>query len=209
MPAIMENTHTLPSGRVIYRRVYPVALRPFVPKQAREFKISLGRLGDPEVGTRHTAAMRQYDAIIAKARAQQSGVRSPLAPADAQYLADRFVVERLEADEEGRWDQEGRDLYVSVGKQLEALGIPNISPWKDKPHLRWSEKTRELVTENLRAHRMLKATGDLGGIVETWREEAIELALENGFELPTGDGKALAILCRAINDAAMLTPALR
>ncbi len=123
MPLAMKYTVVHAPGRVSFRRVYPVDLRPFIPAQPQELKVSLGRQGGVGLGTRHDAAMRQYDAIVAKARAKQSGHLNVLTPADVTYLADRFVVDRLQEDEEGRWDQEGRDLYIAVTEQLQAAGV--------------------------------------------------------------------------------------
>jgi hypothetical protein len=52
MAMIMKNVVVHPSGRVSYRRVYPANLRPFIPGEPREFKVSLGRDGDSDFGSK-------------------------------------------------------------------------------------------------------------------------------------------------------------
>lgn len=182
MSLVMENTRTLTSGRVIYRRVYPAKLRPFVPKQAREFKLSLGRK-DAGIGARCDAAKRKYEAIIAEAKARLSGALTALTPLQATSLGEWLRAEMLSDDEEARWDTTERGLYDSIASQLDGLGVAYKAGWSGRSKFRWSEKAAATVSGNLEVLKRYRATGDLDAIVETWRQEATELAATKGFEV--------------------------
>ena len=203
MLAKMSHTVTHASGRVSYRRVYPRALRPFIPDTPVELKISIGRPEDADYGARHDSARREYDAIVAKARAAQSGALTVMTHADAVRLAERFRTQRLIDDDAARWDQSERDVYAGVLGQLQALGLEFHSPWADRPDQRWGEKALADVHGHLKEYKALRGSGNLNGIIAAWHEEAVELAALAGFRLRDDDRQSLALLCRAINDAAI------
>lgn len=198
MSLIVQYTlHNKKSGRVTYRRVYPVELRPVT---GWEFKVALGLAGSAGLMTRWEVAGSQYEAAVVEARRQIAGQFDELDAPNIAYLAEAFRVELLDQDDLGRWDGEGRDLHASVAAQLGSLGV-NV--WKGHERQRWALKAREGLEMFLPHYRELRATGDTDAIVETWGDDAQELAKASGRLINPADSVGFNRLCRALNDAAI------
>ena len=201
MGMVVKNTLTYPTGRVIYRRTFPVELRPFVP--GREFKVPLGQRGEAGLLTRYEAAEAEYNAITGKARRQLAGHYDDLDGPTIAYLAEVFRVEALQDDEEARWSSDERDLYSQVRRDLEARGIPAVVGFKGREAGRWAEKTRQTLMEQLPRYRQLRAEGDLDGILAIWATDALDLLEAQSLMIRPDAVEPLRRLCRALNDAAV------
>jgi integrase len=151
---------------------------------------------------RYEAAASNYETTVAVAQRRLEGRYNTLDRPLIAYLAELYRVERLEEDEAGRWDQEERDLFKAVGADLKARGVAVYNQWEGREGDRWAAKRRDTVEWALAYERDLRARGDLEGIIEHWREEALELADARGYVVdPESDG--FCQLCRALNDASI------
>jgi integrase len=183
-----------------FRRRFPPELRELIGRW--EHKVPVGREGSPGFLARYEAAASDYETAVAAAQRRLEGRYDALDRPLIAYLAEAHRVESLEDDEAGRWDQDGRDLFKAVAADLEARGVAVRNPWKGREGERWAAKQRETVEWLLPRYRALRANGDLEGIIQYWREEALDLADANGYVVdPKGEG--FGQLCRALNDAAI------
>lgn len=207
MGILVKYTKTHPSGRVEYRRAFPVDLLPFIPGKEglrwAEHKVSLGAPDSPGFHTRYDAAHTGYASIVAQAQKRRTGAYDPLDSPTIAYLAEAFRVESLQADEEARWDPSERELFRSVAADLAARGAEPRAPWASREGQRWAERARQTLEGTLAHYRRLRADGDLDGLLATWRDEAIDLAQARGLTINTDDAPGLLRLCRALNDAAL------
>jgi hypothetical protein len=115
------------SGRCDYRRYFPAPLVPFIPGEQKLVKRSLGKPDDPDFDQQHRAAAKEYDRLVTLAVKARDKAYDPLDAPTIAWLAETFVAEGLEADEEARWDTSERELYRNTVRDLEALGIPNVA----------------------------------------------------------------------------------
>lgn len=147
--------------------------------------------------------MDQWEANVSQARKRKAGAFDPLDAPSIAYLAEAFRVETLEQDDAARWSLGERQLYRSTKAALETHGVFYRPSWADAEGRRWALKARESLEASLPEYRRLKAEGDLDGIVDEWREEALDLAEARGLTVNPDDAEGLARLCRALNDAAI------
>ena len=207
MALLVQHILRHPSGRVSFRRQYPPELRPFIPGPngtgPTVLKVSLGQEGSPGFLSRYEAAMDQWEANVSQARKRKAGAFDPLDAPSIAYLAEAFRVETLEQDDAARWSLGERQLYRSTKAALETHGVFYRPSWADAEGRRWALKARESLEASLPEYRRLKAEGDLDGIVDEWREEALDLAEARGLTVNPDDAEGLARLCRALNDAAI------
>jgi hypothetical protein len=207
MALLVQHILRHPSGRVSFRRQYPPELRPFIPGPngtgPTVLKVSLGQEGTPGFLSRYEAAMEQWEATVFQARKRKAGAFDPLDAPLIAYLAETFLVEMLEQDDAARWSLEERQLYHATKATLETHGVSYRPPWADAEGRRWALKARESLEASLPEYRRLKAEGDLDGIVDEWRDEALDLAEARGLTVNPDDAEGLARLCRALNDAAI------
>ena len=191
------------SGRCDYRRYFPTALVPFVPGELKLVKRSLGKVDDPDFDRLHREAAREYERLAKMAQKARDKAYDALDAPTIAWLAETFVAEELEADEEARWDTEERELYRRTAKDLEQREAAATASWHPDDPLRWASKTREAASWSLDHRRGLRAAGDLEGIVRSLQVEA-ELLLEaHGFVIAPSDVHAMQNLCRALNDASI------
>ncbi len=175
MPLVVKHTLRHPSGRVSYRRTYPPELRPFVPEQRRELKVSLGAESEPGFLSRYEAAASQYDNDISKARKRHTGAFDVLDAPEIAFLAKRFEVGVLQWDENARWTSDDHAAKVSA--------------WLD-----WE----------LDDFRRWRGEGDLAAIEDRWGDEARKLVTERGLVLsPAASEDAIGELCKELNDTAL------
>lgn len=115
------------SGRCDYRRHFPGPLVPFVPGGQKLVKRSLGRVDDPTFDQQHRAAAKEYDRLVNLAVKARDKAYDLLDAPIIAWLAETFVAEELQADEEGRWDPNERELYRSVQRDLQGRDIPHVA----------------------------------------------------------------------------------
>lgn len=200
MGILVKHIQKHPSGRLNFRRAFPPELRETVGR--REHKAPLGREGSPGFLARYEQSAQAYDAIVGLAQRRLIGSFDALDAPLIAYLAEASRVECLEGDDAGRWDQEERALFKSVRADLAERGVHVRDRWEGKEADRWATKRQETIDWLFPHYLKLRASGDLDGIVEGWREEALELAEGRGYLIdPTG--AAFPHLCRALNDAAI------
>ena len=123
MGILLKHVLTHSSGRISFRRAYPVNLRAHIPGEPVELKVSLGLTGAVGFHGRYEAALGRYRDTVALARRRMLGAFDPLDSPTIAYLAEAFRVQVLQADEDARWDTEELALYRSVAANLEAAGV--------------------------------------------------------------------------------------
>jgi integrase len=197
LPYIVKHA----SGRCDYRRYFPTPLVPFVPGGQKLVKRSLGRVDDSDFDQLHRAAAKEYERLLTIAVKARDKAYDPLDAPTIAWLAETFVAEGLEADEEARWDPNEREQYRSVQRDLEARDVAHVAGWRSDDPLRWAAKTREKASWSLDFHRGLRAAGDLEGICASLQEEARCLLEAHGYVVDPSDASGMQSLCRALNDA--------
>jgi Site-specific recombinase XerD len=195
-----------PTGKLTFRRIYPLDVQGVL---GRELKTPIGHEADKSWMGRWEEAASLYDANVDRARRRLAGQYDRLDSAMVAYLAEVFRVELLEDDEAGRWSEEHREAYSAASEGLKALGVLGGAAWDGNEWLRWAEKARESINWTLPLYRELRANGDMRGIVAHWRSEAEELLEAKGLVIDPKADAPLAMLCRAMNDAAIAAAELR
>jgi len=191
------------SGRCDFRRYFPAPLVPFVPGGQKLVKRSLGRVDDPTFDQLHRAAAKEYERLLTMAIKARDKAYDQLDAPTIAWLAETFVAEQLEADDEARWDPNERELYRNIVRDLEARDIDQTAGWKADDPLRWATKTRETASWGLDFHRSLRAAGDLSGICSILQDEAGYLLEAHGYVVDPSDVSGMQSLCRALNDASI------
>lgn len=158
------------TGRLIFRRVYPETLRPFLAKPGqRELKVPLGakHVLSVEAYRVYDAAKRRYDLEVRQARALQSveekqvaGVVDRLEPEMIAHLVGDWKESQLTVDDEARWTPRTRERKLQARTAL-----------------------REIVTHDLEEAKGLKALGDTESILDLWGWAAIEHAGLHGLNV--------------------------
>jgi integrase len=171
---LLKNPTT---GRLSYRRPYPLELRPHIPGNAVELKRSLRakRIEDPGAWSLYQAAHAEYEAIVAKSRKVLEGRFDTLDPPKIVHLAAIFEHERLAANDAMRRTGNMRGL------ELQENGYEE---WLSEFH-GWQR------------------SGNLGEIVEYWESEAGRLLASQNIDLDPADPDRLDDLCYALNTAAI------
>ncbi|MBA3670129.1 MAG: hypothetical protein H0W71_08735 [Sphingomonas sp.] len=178
----MKYLHADKNGRLLFRRTFPEALRPWIPGQKRELVRTLAAKSIDALGAidRYRRALDEFKKCVAAAKKAAAGTFDNLDAPTIAYLAEAFFVESLESDDASRW---------ATGDEREA---------------RWAEKTAETLDGILPLYRHLQALGDLEGIVELWTEEAQYFSQARGLRFDA-DSAPFADLCRALNEASIRT----
>ena len=179
MGAALDHVERDPkTGRLIYRRVYPLALRPFIPPPNVQLKRSLAAktLDAPGVMERYRDAAAQYAGTVAVARRAASGSFDPLTPELIAFLVAAYKAEELGNDDEVRWLD--RPLAVKARAAL---------------------RSRMDLTDDLADSRALRALGDIAGIVAMWGDSANVYA-ESHLIRVDRTLPSFGQYCRAFND---------
>lgn len=191
------------TGRLIYRRGVPAALRPFFPGNRSEFIRSLkSRVPNAQAIALRDAFAAEFERLTAFAKKAASGAFDRLDEATIAYLAESFVHASLEADEAARWCPEEKGLHANIAVNLEGAGIAFQSAFEGQERKRFAVKARETLEGMLPLYRAYRADGDVTGIVDLWTDEALLLAEAKGLRLHP-EGPEFALLCRSLNDAAI------
>jgi integrase len=161
----------------------------------------LGLEGSPGFLSRYEAASAGYDETVRLAERKRAGDYTPLDPALITYLAQSYLAEALQQDEEGRWDETEADLRRAVRDDLVRRGVSFREPEGPEGH-RWALRTQETINLLLPRYLTFRATGDWDAIVKAWQDEALELAEAKGHLIDPQD-PAFRQLCRALNEAAI------
>lgn len=157
------------TGRLIYRRAFPEALRPYLENSRRELKVPLGAKSPTAAiaARKYREATQQYDREIAKARA----------------------VQRLEGQKQaGRYDHLSEELidFLVLSWNAEDLALDEEVRWTPRPGPRKREAQRTLrehSTNDLEEALSLRALGDIDTIMAQWGESAEFHAALQGFHL--------------------------
>jgi len=155
------------SGRCDYRRYFPSSLKPFVPGGQKLVKRSLGNPDDPDFDRLCRSAKEEQDRQARMAEKARDGAFDVLDAPTIAWLAETYVAEGLEADDEARWDPEEREQYRRIVRDLEQRGVDAAANWHPDDPLRWASRTRETALWSLDHSRGLRATGDLVGITRS------------------------------------------
>jgi integrase len=176
MAFLVRHVETHPrTGRLSYRRVYPAELRPFIPGNRRELKVSLGEkaLTDGQALRIFNQASARYDAEVALARKVATQAFDPLDPSSVQYLANTYLARELMVDERGAWGE------------VPERGYP---------------RRADLEGDYCECREMLKDR-DREGLVAFWTDWAPEFAKSLGFLIDPRT-KQFGELCIALGEAA-------
>lgn len=170
------------TGRLIFCRVYPETLRPFLAKPGqRELKVPLGAKHVPSVEAYrvYDAAKRRYDLDVKQARALQSveekqvaGLVDRLEPELIAHLVGDWKESQLTVDDEARWTPRTRERKLQPRTAL-----------------------REIVTHDLEEAKELKALGDTESILDIWGWAAIEHAGLHGLNVDVETPGFMPYLC--------------
>lgn len=177
------------TGRLLYRRAYPVALRPFLDKPGqRELKVTLGarhELNDQAWKT-YSAAKKRFVREVERAEAalelqskQAAGTVDRLTPDMIQFLAGDWKDDQLVLDEEVRWLPRSRERKIAA-----------------------RENVRADIAAYLAESTELKALGDIETIMEHWGQEAVEHAGRHGVYIDV-DAPGFLPYVQAFHDAQM------
>ncbi|WEK45782.1 MAG: hypothetical protein P0Y56_12180 [Candidatus Andeanibacterium colombiense] len=191
------------SGRLSYRRVYPAPLRPFVPRQTRELKRSLGadRL-TPEALSILADAEAEYERTLQAAQRKAKGSSRPLAEADIGFLAQTYA-HRLRAnlsdthfdgsDSRRSWlgASAWRHAPFAFMDQAGAELAGRDEPWTN------SQRIREALPDLLDGWRALWADGDRAGVTEAEGQSADDLLAEFALSAKPGSDEHFG-LCLAL-----------
>lgn len=175
------------TGRLLFRRIYPVVLRPFLPEARRGISALKVPLGARKVMT--ADAFRTYDR------------------ANLQFEADlkvaRAALQRHNKEQGARHDPLSEPL---IGHLVEAL----TAGWheRDERLLRvrggdWAERTEAGWEEFLDQYREWRAEGDLEAIEEHWGRQVDALLAEEGLLIDPADVDGRERLLWAVSAAAL------
>ncbi|KPL68300.1 hypothetical protein SZ64_09320 [Erythrobacter sp. SG61-1L] len=160
------------TGRLSFRRAFPDELRPFIPKQPRQLKRSLGAksLHDREASRRFAEAQAEYERIVEAAQLRANGTSRQLASSDIGFLVQTYA-HRLRknltethfdpSDDQREWLAASAWRFApfafmdKVGAELAGRAIP----WTN------SERVREALPDLLSHWRKLISDGDRAGII--------------------------------------------
>ncbi len=201
MGLVLKHVLVHSSGRCDYRRYFPASLKPFVPGGQKLVKRSLGKPDDSDFDRLRRCAEKEYDRLVKMAAKAREKAYDILDVPIIAWLAETFVAEGLETDDEARWDTEERDQYRRIVRDLEQQGVAATASWDPDDPLRWASKTRERALWSLDHYRGLRAAGDLQGIMRSHRDEAEDFLDAHGFVVDPSDVHGMQNLCRALNDA--------
>ena len=196
MGAVLDHVERDPkTGRLIYRRVYPLALRPFIPSPNVQLKRSLGATSfdKPEAMVRFRDAAALYARTVALAQKAATNTFDPLDGPTIAYLAEAYRIERLTADEHARWNPEDTTAFIA---RLSSNG-----------RLERVADTETRTTRDMAFYQALRVRADLEDIREEWGDTVARLATAHGYMFNTGE-RAYSTLCRTINDTAILVSAV-
>lgn len=162
------------TGRLSFRRTFPVELRPFIPNRQVELKRSLGAtsIKDPKALERFQSAAAEYDRLTTQARKQATGSFDRLEDATIAYLAKLFE----------RGLHEGADQAFKDGK-----GEENLEGW-------------EWLTPDMREWRRDR---DFKAAEGLWGASAGRLLERQGLTIDPMDRDGFGRLCMALNGAAI------
>jgi integrase len=192
MGAALDHVERDPkTSRLMYRRVYPLALRPFIPPPNSQLKRSLAatKIDAPGALERYREAADLYDRTVALARKAATRTFDRLDTPMIAFIAEAYRVERLTEDEDARWSPGSSTAFVVRRSH--------------NGHLTRAVDTETRTTRDVTYWQALRALADLEGICSEWTDTAERLAAKNGYVFDTTE-PAYRQLCRALNDAAIL-----
>jgi integrase len=163
------------TGRLSYRRIYPVNLRPHIAGNHRELKVSLGvaAITAPGASDKFNAAALLYAANVARARRIASKTFDRLDSDLIARLADTYRARELTADDNATW-----------GELVDRGYTRRPSPEDD-----WREC------------RLMLEEDDREGLKQYWTEWAPGFAASLGYVIDT-DGTPFARFSYAMAEAA-------
>lgn len=167
---LLKNPAT---GRLSYRRIYPVELRPFISGSPRELKRSLKatRIEAPIAVSEYQAAHLEYEATVVAARKKLEGRFDRLDAPMIAYLAAKLKEEWLAEDDRVRMAADG-DLLDRQINGMEYFQLDFIE-WRD------------------RLNR--------DDIVDYWEPYAVRLLASASLTVDPEDHDTFARLCVALN----------
>lgn len=172
------------TGRLVYRRIYPPDVRPFLPTPKGVLKVPLGakRFMTPEAFRIYHQLNLQFDQDVKLARAakvrhekEMEGRRDALTPELIKHLADLFA----------------HSQFVRVEEAMRTRG----GDWADRALAGWEWHLDEF--------QRWKVEGDLEAMEEHWGRTADALLHEEGVLVDPEDHDGRERLLWAINDAAL------
>lgn len=163
------------TGRLSFRRAYPVELRRYIPNKPVELKRSLGasRINEPKALERFQAAAAEYDLVVSMARKSASSTFDQLDERTITYIAKRFEHSL----------HEGAEQAVRDGK-----ADSNLRGWD------WMENE----------FREWRRDQDFDAAEGHWGSSARRLLEAHGYHLDPQNTECFRKLCMALNDAAIV-----
>ena len=182
------------TGRLSYRRAFPPALQPYLPKRLTELKRSLGAtsLTDPKAAAKYANAQLDYERLEAKARSRMAGKARRLAEADIPSLVETYAhwIETNLLETHFDVDDAKREWITA-------------SAWRFMPYGFWDEQTaivqgkprpataaarqRVLIPPIIDGWVQAIADGDMSQIVQIEGQTAVELLQDAQLEIERDD----------------------
>ena len=203
MGFFLDYIITHKSGRRSYRRIVSEALRPFFPGEKLEYKVSIGFPGDADFLFRYDQAAKEFDRLQSMAQRKRDGAYDVLDAPRIAFLAEVFRVEALEANDEARWRDHGREVFVAAQEGFLASTLTSASNWAGDDLRHWAEKSRETTKGMLAVYKDLSAIGDLNGVVAMWEDEAEVLIEAQGLITDPKAKSEMERLCLALHRSAI------
>ncbi|MDD3798296.1 MAG: hypothetical protein PHE36_03850 [Novosphingobium sp.] len=192
------------TGILRYRRTFPERLRAYVGKAGEtltELKVSLGArsITEPCAMDCFEAAARQYAAMVSRAEKLAAGTFDNLDSPKIAFLVETYRSRELADDAARRLDPAAKARGELVSIAMERAGYEIAPP---RPSALWSQGIKIATEVALEIYRDFSADGDLEGILDAWREKAVELAASEGLVVDPSS-PAFRDLCVKLNETAI------
>ncbi|MEH6757739.1 MAG: hypothetical protein V7676_09515 [Parasphingorhabdus sp.] len=165
------------AGLLYYRRLFPAALRQYIPSQPQHLKRSLKAtaIDAPGALARYKEAHDEYERLVALARKVQTGTYDTLDEPMIIYLTAKF---------ESAWRTKADEIRWQRGEA--------------------KDRQDEGVDYLLDDFRHWNADGDLEAIVPFWTKDATALVIAQGLILDPHNTDRFNRLCASLNEAAIV-----
>ena len=191
MGVYVKHTQTdRQTGRLSYRRAFPPALQPYLPRRVTELKRSLGAtsLADPKAAAKYADAQLEYERLEAKARSKMAGKVRRLTEADipslvetyAHWIETNLLETHFDLDDAKReWITASAWRYMPYGFWDEQTAIAQGKP---RPATA-AARLRALVPDVIYGWMQAIADGDMSQIVQIEGQTAEELLQDAQLEI--------------------------
>lgn len=174
MGLLVKHVQDHPGGRKSFRRQYPSHLRPYLT--GRQYRVSLGREGDPGFLSRYEAALAKWEADVARAKREHEGKYDRLDDPTIAFLTEHFK----------------RDWHVKAEAAL------------DEGRQNWLSGNIDGWGFMLGEYKEWRGESDFAQMEAYWGDTAQTLLSTHSILADPADTEGFRRLCAALNKAAIL-----